>query len=145
MNMSKIFYIWDYWLNRLPEPAPMAEAKIIPFPGKPLDPLEEWMQMEDMILLGYRSVYPSIKKRLYLAYYLPETGPRFISTYYFHEDGMTGEIEVVSWGRFRGRFVPDEDIYTCTDAVHLAPPNPDRRQEYLNSKAEKQDVRRLAK
>jgi hypothetical protein len=51
--VAKIFYIWDYWLNQLPEPAPAAEAKIIPFPGHVLNfqkkPLRERLRIEGFI------------------------------------------------------------------------------------------------
>jgi hypothetical protein len=137
--MGKIFYIWDYWLNRLPEPDERPKVKIIPFPGqapepfteKTLEPFTERVQMEDFILLGYRRLPPGPRSRSYLAYYLPKTGPRFIRTCFLHEDEVTGEIELVSRGRIRGRFLPDKSEYTYTDAVHLASPNPDRRPEYL--------------
>jgi hypothetical protein len=152
--MGKIFYIWDYWLNRLPEPAERPMAKIIPFPGKApepftekaLEPFMERLQTEDFILLGYRRLHPGLRVRSYLAYYLPKTGPRVIKACFIDEDKETGEIELMSWGRIWGRFLPDEREYTYTDAVHLVPPNPDRRQEYLEKHRaeEEKNERRIA-
>lgn len=65
-----------------------------------------------------------------MSFYLPETGPRFIRLYHFCELA-NGEMEMVTWGRIREKFAPNNENYVYTDAVHLAPPNPDRRSEYL--------------
>jgi hypothetical protein len=123
-GVAKIFYIRDYRLNRLPKPAPAAEAKIIPFKGKPPEPFEERARMEGLILLGYRRFHSSDRTGDYLACYLPETGPRFVRICFLHEDKRTGKIEAGIPGRIRGSFALDEDAYTYTDAVCLAPPSP---------------------
>jgi hypothetical protein len=133
-----------YFLETLigPPPKPVITAKIIPFPQKEVQKrpkrVDEWTRylsddQPDFILMGFRDRYGDVE-----ALYIPKVGPRYTVIFWYRIDWQTGRI---SEGHYMGHAIKraikwDDPEFHWTGALHLLPPNPDRRVECLACKGE---------
>ncbi|GHT61231.1 hypothetical protein FACS1894109_19620 [Spirochaetia bacterium] len=77
------------------------------------------------------------------AFFIPATGPRHTLIFWYKKHWQTGNFQGCCLGRAIRKAInwDDPDCY-CTDALHLLPPNPDHRAEYL---ARKEKAMRVAR